>query len=493
MIYINIDDKRPLYLQIYESIRKNILNGTMPKNTALLPIRVLTKELMVSKNTVEHAYQELLEEGLIRAVKGSGYYVEDIEKTRLQAAPVVSNTPHTNKPSLSEKKAPPAIRYDFRYSVGDTQFFPWSKWKQCVDDAVLDEASMQFSRYESNKGYLPLRTAIRDFLKRTRGVECDVEQVVICAGTQYALETILNLLPNNRKHVAFEEPGYIGMRQVFRNCQCDIKSVAIESDGIDMDYIHENSIDIVYLTPSHQFPTGVTTSLQKRFQLLEWAKSHNGYIIENDYDSEFMYNRRVIPSLQSLDEGNRVIYLGTLSKAISPSIRCAYYILPKQLMQVYEKKYRHCNSALPTFVQRAIARFMQDGALEKHIRKVSVLNEQKFRKLSDALNRHLPKEVQIISAPSGTHVLVQIDCCENESELITFMQKRKIGIHGTKKYWNTAPSPDNVFILGFSSIPEERIEKYVIHLAAALEEYIIQKAAVSIVESTPVQPLCNAS
>lgn len=472
MIYIDNDNTKPLYLQIYESIRQNVLCGMLPKNTALPPIRTMANELKVSKNTVEHAYQQLLEEGMIRAIKGSGYYVEDLAKIHLTAAP--DNTP-AQLPKLIPPSSQNPIRYDFRYSVGDTHLFPWTKWKQCVSNAILDEATLQFSKYESNKGFYPLRANLCTFLQRTRGVICSPDQIVICAGTQYGLETILNLIPNNRKRVAFEEPGYIGMRKVFYNCRCDVKSVMIQEDGIDVDDIANHPVDMVYLTPSHQFPTGVTTSLQKRYRLLEWAKRNNGYIIENDYDSEFSYGQRILPSLQSLDQNERVIYLGTLSKALFPSIRCAYYVLPPSLMKLYEKKYKHYNSALPTFVQKAIAEFIKDGLLEKHIRKISNMNERKFRRLIQYLEQNLPDEVHMIYDPAGSHLLLQVDCCRQESEFITFMKERSIGIHGTRKNWAGTESPDNVFLVGFSSIPEEKIEKYAAILTVALHEYIETK------------------
>ena len=472
MIYINNDNTKPLYLQIYESIRQNILCGMLLKNTALPPIRTMANELKVSKNTVEHAYQQLLEEGLIRAVKGSGYYVEDLAKILLTTTP---ETTPAQLPKLIPPSAQNPIRYDFRYSVGDTHLFPWTKWKQCVSNAILDEATLQFSKYESNKGFYPLRANLCTFLQRTRGVVCSPDQIVICAGTQYGLETILNLIPNNRKRVAFEEPGYIGMRKVFYNCRCDVKSVMIQEDGIDVDDVTNSPVDMVYLTPSHQFPTGVTTSLQKRYRLLEWAKQNNGYIIENDYDSEFSYGHRILPSLQSLDQNERVIYLGTLSKALFPSIRCAYYVLPPSLMKLYEKKYKHYNSALPTFVQKAITEFIKDGLLEKHIRKISSMNERKFRRLIQYLEQNLPDQVHMIYDPAGSHLLLQVDCCQQESELIAFMKERSIGIHGTKKNWAGTESPDNVFLVGFSSISEEKIEKYAAILTVALHEYIETK------------------
>ena len=241
--------------------------------------------------------------------------------------------------------------------------------------------------------------------------------------------------------------------------------------GISLPY----TVDIVYLTPSHQFPTGVTTSFQNRLRLLNWAEQKNGYIIENDYDSEFLYGKRILPSLQALDKNNRVIYLGTLSKAISPSIRCAYYILPPPLLELYEKKYKHFNSALPTFVQKSIAEFINDGHLDKHIRRISSMNERKYGILINYLKKNLPEQVHMIYYPAGSHILIQVDCCHSENDLTEFMRQRFIGIHGTQKYWMGENAPDNVFILGFSSIPTEKIEKYAAILTVALHEYIQSK------------------
>lgn len=470
MIYLSSDNSKPLYLQIYEAIRESILNGSMPKNSALQPIRILSDELKVSKNTVEHAYQQLLEEGLIRAVKGSGYYVEDLVKIRLTTKKKKETQNPANKPKQNSKQK--VIRYDFRYSICDTHLFPWSKWKQYVSNAILDEANAQFSKYERSNGYYPLRVSLCDFLQRTRGVKCSPDQIVVCAGTQYAMETILSLIPSSGKSVAFEEPGFVGMRQIFQNYQFDVKPMTIQKEGIDVDYIQHNDFDIVYLTPSHQFPTGVTTSFQNRLRLLNWAEQNDGYIIENDYDSEFLYGKRILPSLQALDNSNRVIYLGTLSKAISPSIRCAYYILPPPLLKLYKQKYKHFNSALPTFVQKAIAEFIRDGHLDKHIRRISSMNQRKYNLLVNYLSKNLPESVHMIYYPAGSHILIQIDCCDDEDELTEFMKQRSIGIHGTRKYWMGDDAPDNVFILGFSSIPSEKIEKYAAIFTMALHEYI---------------------
>ena len=202
------------------------------------------------------------------------------------------------------------IKYDFRYSVSDTYLFPWTKWKQYVMNAISYEANNQFQKYECNKGYYPLRAELSAFLHRTRGVQCSPEQIVICAGTQYAVEMVMNLIPEHKK-VAFEDPGFLGMRKVFSSCNCEIKPIPIQKDGLNIEMLKKYSADIIYLTPSHQFPTGIT--------------------------SEFHYSEHILPSIQSLDKNSHVIYTGTLSKAMSASIRCAYCILPEPILNLYEE------------------------------------------------------------------------------------------------------------------------------------------------------------
>jgi len=475
MIYINSTDPRPIYLQIYEAIRNDILTGAIPEGTALQPIRSLAEDLYVSKNTVDHAYQQLLEEGLVRTVKGSGYYVEDFTKMYLHQ----ENSEISFSCPDNDMKQQSNIKYDFRYSVSDTYLFPWTKWKQYVMNAISYEANNQFQKYECNKGYYPLRAELSAFLHRTRGVQCSPEQIVICAGTQYAVEMVMNLIPKHKK-VAFEDPGFLGMRKVFSSCNCEIKPIPIQKDGLNIEMLKKYSADIIYLTPSHQFPTGITTSMDKRFQLLDLVNQNNGYIIENDYDSEFHYSEHILPSIQSLDKNSHVIYTGTLSKAMSASIRCAYCILPEPILNLYEEKYRHFNSSLSTFIQRAISEFIKDGFLDKHVLKISRLNAFKYEQLIQQLKCTLPDSVHIIDIPAGSHILLKVDCCKEQSDLIEFMKKRSIGIHGAKKHWSLEPSPDNLFILGFSSIPKDKIEKYALILSSALREYVSQRSGNSL-------------
>jgi len=455
MIYLDKKIKKPLYEQLYEILRNEIIQGKMKKDTVLYPIRVLASELQVSNNTVIRAYQQLQAEGYIRSTAGSGYYVENIEYLLKTDIPVRKEGDLEEK----EKSKELELLYDFKYVSISADSFPWTKWKQYLQDAIWQESYQSTVTYESNKGNEELRKSLCEYLNSSRGINCRPEQIVICAGTQYALDIITNLLNLPEYRLGFEEPGYDGMRKLFLNKGYEIIPLPLMRCGINLKNLSEVSCNLLYLTPSHQFPTGITTSLSERLWLLGWAHTHHTYIIENDYDNEFSYNKKRLPSLRSLDKYDHVIYLSTLSKVLSPSLRCAYFILPDSLLSVYEDKYKYYYSALPTYHQTALANFINDGMLEKHARKMSSLNKAKYGIFSRTLKRLLPERVSIVGCPAGSHVLVQICGCTDQKAFIRRMAEHGIGIYGTKEYWyEKEDAPEDVFLFGYSSMSEEDIK-----------------------------------
>lgn len=249
------------------------------------------------------------------------------------------------------------------------------------------------------------------------------------------IDIVTNLLSNKEYQVAYEEPGYDAMRKIFLQKGYNLTTISVLEDGIDIDALEASPCNLLYVTPSHQFPTGVVTSITKRNKILRWADQKDAYIIENDYDSEFRYGTMPIPALQSLDTGDRVIYMGTLAKVLSPSVRCAYLILPESLLDNYEERYKFYNSALPTYNQSALAQFIDDGLLEKHIRKLVLANERKYNILDSSIREFTDDKVRIFKQPSGVHTLMQIRGCINQEEMIKQMRQESIGIYGTKPYW----------------------------------------------------------
>lgn len=463
MIYIADADPRPLYEQVYERIRNDIVSGTLKQNTALLPIRKMAEELQVSRNTVSHAYQQLVSEGYLRGVKGSGYFVDyDAEReTAYQPA-----TPQRCRPQAAK------LRCDFRYESISSQLFPWSRWQKYVHDALLQEECRDAISYETNKGSAVLRESLCTYLKTSRGVNCRPEQVVICAGTQFGLQTIISLLPSRRYRLAFEEPGYSGMKKVFGLAGFAICPIAVREDGMDMDAVRREGCNLLYVTPSHQFPTGVVTSMEKRREMLCWAEENDAFIIENDYDNEFQYGVRKLPSLQAMDRSGRVIYISMLTKVLSPAIRCAYFVLPKTLLTLYEERYSFFHAALPTYHQTALAALIRDGMLERHARGMSVLSRKKYEIIRRCCEEEGRGITEVMGTPSGTHTLIRIPQCTDQKRLIAYLRENGIGLYGTKDYWSDPScAPEDVFLLGFHVIAEQELYRAVRLLLEQLRRY----------------------
>jgi GntR family transcriptional regulator/MocR family aminotransferase len=468
MVYLDKNDKKPLFEQLYETIKQDILSGRLAKDTALGSLRTMEKDLNVSRNTVDRAYQQLTMEGYIRSVQGAGYFVEDIGETELFSE---ASFTKPDEPEAAAAKRRPKPRYDFEFNNIDSRLFPWAKWAKYVQNAIWKESYETVLSYEGNKGNYRLRQSLCGYLYRHRGVKASPEQMILCAGTQYAMDILANILPPNENALAYEDPGYDAMRHLLAEKGYRITPVPVLEKGIDIRRLRESGCNLLYLTPSHQFPTGIVTPIYIRSQIIRWARQENIYIIENDYDSEFRYGLMPIPSIQSLDGGRSVIYLGTLSKVLSPSIRCAFLILPDSLIKIYEKKYHYFNAALPSYHQTALADFIDDGLLEKHLRKITTINEKKYYSLIRAIKDFLAGEVEIYQPPAGVHTLVRIPKCTNQEELINEMYQASIGIYGTKTHsYDQRNIREDVFLMGFNAMSEEDIREGCKRMASVLRK-----------------------
>ncbi len=481
MIYLDRKEKKPLYQQLYEAIIAEIHDGTLKKDDVLKPIRFLADELNVSLNTVQRAYQQLLAEGYIRSVPGSGYYVEDVTNSYLSELDHRANhaRPGTGISSVSgtsDPSAPPAapspVLYDFKHDAVFSQLFPWKTWRRCVNAALLMEENSQTIRYESNQGNPELRAQLCQILHRNRGVICTPDQIIMAPGTQYAMEIICRLLPASQHRIAYEEPAHNGMRNIFLQNGYNITSIPVGRHGIDVQALTKTDCNLLYVMPSHQFPTGRTIPVSSRYRLLEWAVKRNAFIIENDYDSDFTYQSRPVPALQGLDKYGHVIYFNTLSKVLTPSMRIAFFILPRPLLERYREMYRYFNSALPTYHQVALTEFMSSGDFERHLRKIIRSNEKKCGLLIDSIHSCLSNWLEIIDTPAGSHIIVRIRACRDADQLIRKLRERQIAIYGVKEYFHTIKAPQDIFLLGFSAMSESEIPVACAHLASALRELL---------------------
>lgn len=438
---------KPIYEQIYELFRSQVLSGALEPGTRLPATRKLASELAVSRNTVDNAYQQLVMEGYVTAQPGSGHVVNSLSLVDL--TPPVKAAPSGGGPL---KKSLP-VKYDFGSGRTFTETFPLKSWRKCVLASLDQEAMKPSYTYPSLQGEYPLRKSIRDYLLFSRGINCKAENIVVTSGLEFSLERILPLFQGRPPVVAMENPGYHSARETFLLHDCPLLPVPVDNDGIDVRQLSGTSADLLYVTPSHQFPTGSILSIQRRLMALEWAMKNDAYIIEDDYDSELRYNAKPAPPLFSLDISNRTIYLGTFSKSFTPSIRLSFMILPDALMQRYMEQYQAFHNSAPSAVQLALAHFISEGYYGRYVERLRVNNKKKNLALIEALNRTFGKKIVITGAGAGQHILADIRCGMDEAQLRAKALQSGIKLHSAAKYWfDPSDAPKHLIMMGYGGI-----------------------------------------
>jgi GntR family transcriptional regulator / MocR family aminotransferase len=441
----------PLYMQLYEYIKNKILQGHIQKGTALPSIRVLSKHLGISRNTIEAAYGQLIAEGYIESKPRVGFIVKELDE-ELQPKWMSPKIIHTSIQQNIEKP-----QYDFRYGHIDTSHFPMKVWRKCMNEA-LDAELEQILWYGERKGDIELRQQIADYLFQARGIYCSYEQIVIGSGIHQMTGLLCQLFSQQTDIVAMENPSYDGIRSVFTNHHYQIIPISLEEDGLNLKELEESNANIVYVTPSHQLPLGMVLPIGKRQKLLKWAAKMNAFIIEDDYDSEFRYESKPIPALKALDTEDRVIYLGTFSKVLTPAIRVSYMVLPHQLLEAFQKKFHNYNQPVATMIQKSLALFMKQGHLERHIRKMRNIYARKQQTLITAIRENFGNRATIIGEKAGLHLLIQLKNLSNVDELVTKAERAGIKVYSAAKYWFDKSSPPPSYILlGFGGMSENDI------------------------------------
>ncbi len=343
--------RTPLYEQLYEALKEDILSGALPGGEKLPSKRALAEHLNVSRITVENAYLQLVTEGYLLSRPRSGYYVEQLDALpglRPAAASV---------PAALEPPQPPAP------SAGQ---FPFSVWAKLMRGVLLDARDLLLQP-PPNTGLPALRRAIAGMLRRSRGMEVRPDCIVIGAGAEYLYNILIQLL--GRDHCfGLETPGHQKIRRVYEANGVALRPVALDESGVNMQALTASGANVLHISPSHQFPTGIVTPIGRRSQLMAWLGSRpDRWLIEDDYDSEFRFSGRVIPSMFSMDAIGRVIYLNTFSKTITPALRISYLILPEALMDRYRRTLGFYSCTVPSFEQLTLARFLDGGYFEKHV------------------------------------------------------------------------------------------------------------------------------
>ena len=473
MIYLNHESKTSLYMQIYNQLKEEILNGSLEEGHVLPGSRGLANTMKISRNTVNNAYAQLEAEGYIYSKKGIGSIVVQVPKLKGNDEDTVKN-PDTKITLGDTRTHKPDVKYDLTNSSHTSDLFPQNLWKkytlECMEQLHRES---KISEFQEKQGELYLRQNLLTYLKRIRGVTCETGQVIITCGLQQSLEYLCNLLSDEDKKIIVEEPGYNKALHIFQNNGFEISTVPVDQNGLLVSELPEdNSICALYTTPSHQFPTGVTLPINRRYELLEWADRNEVYLLEDDFDSEQRYYARPIPSLQSIDRHDRVIYLGTFSKALSPSIRMGYMILPPRLIDLYLKKYEDYNANVPVLNQYVIGKMMETGQYDRHIRRLN----QIFKKRLEAFQQsfmEISDQIKLISNGTGQYFLLEFKEGCNQKALIRRALDQGVRVYSTMQFWqDKAECPPNTLFLGLSRIRIEEIPDCVGRLKTAWREWL---------------------
>ena len=436
----------PKYKQIYENIRLLIEKGQLQTDEQLPSIRLLAETLKVSRNTTLIAYEQLIAEGYIRSELKKGYFVEKYEPIFVEV-----------KESLNKAEITEGEQYviDFRGGAVDQTNFPLKKWRKCANEVLHERQSYI---YGNRQGEECLRRQIANYLFQSRGIMTTAESIVIGSSSQQLLMHISLLLRKHFSSIILENPGYKGARSVFECLDYNIEAMDVGAKGINMEQLKEMESKLIYVTPSHQYPTGTTIPIQERQQLLQWAMCNGGYIFEDDYDSEFRYKQQPIPALTSLNQ-DCVIYVSNFSKAFLPSLRLSYMVLPENLLEEYLKMFAAFEQAASSLHQRAMARFMEKGYWESHIRKMRAVYKQKMQELVKELERRFGDMIEIIGQYSGLYILVRIRTIYSEDDLISKAKKYGVKVYPTSIYYITGKSDTAIIRLGFSNCSIEEIRQ----------------------------------
>lgn len=444
---LNKRAKIPLYLQLYEQIRQAIYRQELALGDKLPSKRTLCEFLQISQNTVESAYSQLLAEGYIESQPRRGFFVcfqAELEQ------------PKKHPPKRPHFSASNEVEIDFNPNRVDGRAFPFDRWKKAARGVLLGE---RLNLGDKNGDYA-LRLQISEYLAASRGVLCDPEQIIIAAGVESCLQQLIllfeQLFPTQNFTYAMEHHGYQNVEkllQLYHKNLCKL-NIGSGSYQFDLDWFIKNKVNVAYLTPSHLYPFGQVLPIHQRQKLIEWASAKSErYIIEDDYDSEFRYQGKPIPALQSLDPNGKVIYLGSFSKLIMPSLRMTFMVLPRPLFMAYQQICGFFNVSVSRFEQLRLANFIQQGEFEKHIHRMRKIYRRKMELICKLLDPY-KSQIRYYGEHSGFYLLVElIKTTQNQTALYQLALKQKIKVYPIDEQNRC------LFILGFGDLNEQQLEK----------------------------------
>lgn len=469
----------PLHQQLYNELRQAILSGRLQCSQRVPSSRTLAKALAISRTTVLLSYERLLNEGYLKTVPASGTFVacqlpdellqsaipqpvSSISQSSIQLSTYAAGLAALELPAPPDPKTVINFTYCGKPALGE---FPIQLWRRLFSRACY--SNLTLLDYPSDPlGYQPLREAIAHYLTQSRAVRCNPDQVIIVNGSQQALDLLARLLLDRGDRVVMEDPGYVEARYIFQAQGAEVVPVPVDQSGMVVEAFATSttSVKLVYITPSHQCPTGVVLSLPRRLSLLAWAQQSGAMILEDDYDSEFRYDERPIPALQGLAVGNSVIYIGTFSKVLFPSLRIGYIVAPPQLASVIARAKWLGDRQSPLLEQQTLTDFINEGHLEGHIRRMRILYGKRRQIFTQAITQQLGSQATVMGDNAGMNLMIQFHTHLSDEEIVDRAVQREVKLRSINRYCVEANSKGK-FLLGYAHLTPEQIQEGVSRLS----------------------------
>lgn len=448
----------PLYEYLYRRIREDILSGKLTAGERLPSKRALAEHLHLSVITVEGAYAQLEAEGYLYTLPKRGFFVSQVDRTPAPQAP--------EPPAIPEPEAARTWRLDLKSNQVDTARFPVSTWARLTRQ-VLSEDGTALLRPVPHQGLEALRRAIADDLRDYRGMSVSPEQIIVGAGAEYLYLLLAQLLGPGAVFAA-EDPGYPKIRQVYGKCGAACRPVPLDAQGMDLAALTASGATVAHLSPSHHYPTGLVTPIARRQALLRWAEQVDGFIIEDDYDSEFRFTGRPLPTLQSIDRSGRVLYMNTFSQTISPSMRVGFVVLPPRLLERYRRELDFYACTVPALEQHVLARFLSGGYYEQHLSRMrKEYRQRRCAVLAAFRSGPFAHRITISEQGAGLHFLLRLDTDRSDAAL----RQRAEALGGRLGFlseYAAVPEPSyaHTLVINYAGLDEARLPQAVELLGA---------------------------
>ncbi|MGD9910370.1 MAG: PLP-dependent aminotransferase family protein [Candidatus Izemoplasmatales bacterium] len=470
MITIFFDEasSTPLYEQLYRKLKEMILSSTLKASDKLPSKRKLASHLKCSEVTVESAYLQLMAEGFIRSVPRSGYFVEEIDPFF-----------HSNQKELKVVKQNIRFTYEFdlKTNLVDDTHFPYQVWNKIMKNVYQPEYASELNDIPF-EGYYPLRKEIAKYVLSYRGISVLPEQIIVGSGSDYLLQ-LITLILGKEEHYMIENPSFVKTKRLYESFGCSVKFGNLDENGLSTHDLISHGASVVHVSPSHQFPTGIVMPYSRRIELLKWANEDaKHYIIEDDYDSEFRFIGNPIPALKGLDQYDKVIYMNSFSKSLSPTKRISFMILPLELLKILEEQYKFFSNPVTMSEQIGLYLFMKDGHFERHLNRMKQLYKSKRDDFIEILERSpiLHDRIQIEGESAGLHFIVRFDK-ELSEELMTLEAKKKsLRLYPLSEYcFENEKRFQNKFVFGYAHLTKENMMKIVSILERVVEDVLLLK------------------